>query len=174
MSETTIPSAGALTAALLVSLEPGTSRRCVESALVLLGERAEVLSEAMRAGLVHPVGDRLESADPRISRQVVRGASERQRRAAHLALACCATVSARGELFDRIRAELEGPRARPPESQLTPQERNVAELAATGAPTREIARAIYVSPRTVEYHLTRVYRKLGVRSKAELAFAFRT
>jgi DNA-binding CsgD family transcriptional regulator len=47
----------------------------------------------------------------------------------------------------------------------------VAQLAASGLPTREIASASYLSPKTVEYHLTRVYRKLGVRSKAELVFA---
>ena len=173
MYETMTPSSGAHTAALIVSLEPGASRRSVESALVLLGERAGVLSEALYSGLVHSVGDRLEPTDVRVSRQIIRGATERQRRTAHLALACCASSTGRGDVFDRIRAELEGPRGLPTEGPLTPQERHVAELAATGAPTREIARAIYLSPRTVEYHLTRVYRKLGVRSKAELAFAFR-
>ena len=47
----------------------------------------------------------------------------------------------------------------------------MAELAASGLPTREIAAASYLSQKTVEYHLTRVYRKLGVRSKSELVFA---
>lgn len=56
---------------------------------------------------------------------------------------------------------------------LTPRERNVALLAATGAPTTEIASATFLSPRTVEHHLTRIYRKLGVRSKAELACLLR-
>ena len=54
---------------------------------------------------------------------------------------------------------------------LTPREQKVAELAASGLPTREIAAASYLSQKTVEYHLTRVYRKLGVRSKSELVFA---
>ena len=48
----------------------------------------------------------------------------------------------------------------------------IAELAATGLPARDIAAAAYLSQKTVEYHLTRVYRKLGVRSKSELVFAF--
>ncbi len=51
---------------------------------------------------------------------------------------------------------------------LTPQQARVARLAVSGATTREIADALRVSPRTVETHLAVVYRKLGVRSKAEL------
>jgi DNA-binding CsgD family transcriptional regulator len=52
---------------------------------------------------------------------------------------------------------------------LTPQERQIAQIAATGAPTRQIAAAVFLSPKTVEHHLTHVYRRLGVRSKSELA-----
>lgn len=51
---------------------------------------------------------------------------------------------------------------------LTPQEHRIATLAATGATTREIADAVHVAPSTVETHLTRIYRKLGVASKREL------
>jgi DNA-binding CsgD family transcriptional regulator len=72
-------------------------------------------------------------------------------------------------------AAIGGPVSRTPPKQhgvLTPQEHQIAVLAATGAPTREIATSIFLSPKTVEYHLTHVYRKLGVRSKAELAHAF--
>jgi DNA-binding CsgD family transcriptional regulator len=52
---------------------------------------------------------------------------------------------------------------------LTPSERRVAELAATGGTNREIAQALFVTPRTVEGHLTNVYAKLGVGSREELA-----
>jgi DNA-binding CsgD family transcriptional regulator len=51
---------------------------------------------------------------------------------------------------------------------LTPSERRVAELAGAGATTRQIAAELAVSPKTVETHLTRAYRKLGVRSRPEL------
>ena len=48
-------------------------------------------------------------------------------------------------------------------------ERTVAELAAAGVTNREIGARLYLSPKTIETVLTRVYRKLGVRSRTELA-----
>lgn len=54
---------------------------------------------------------------------------------------------------------------------LTASERRVAELAATGRRNREISRELYVTISTVEQHLTRVYRKLGVRSRHDLRAA---
>lgn len=45
----------------------------------------------------------------------------------------------------------------------------VTTLVARGLSNREVAAELYVSPKTVQYHLTRVYAKLGVRSRAELA-----
>jgi len=53
-------------------------------------------------------------------------------------------------------------------SELTETERRIAELAATGLTNREIAAEAFVSPRTVEDVLSRVYAKLGIRSRAEL------
>jgi DNA-binding NarL/FixJ family response regulator len=52
---------------------------------------------------------------------------------------------------------------------LTPQEEAVSELVARGLSNREVAAELYVSAKTVQYHLTRVYTKLGVRSRAQLA-----
>ncbi|HTI34439.1 MAG TPA: AAA family ATPase [Miltoncostaea sp.] len=52
---------------------------------------------------------------------------------------------------------------------LTPQELQVALAVARGATNRETATALLISPKTVEYHLARVFAKLGVRSRAELA-----
>ncbi|MCA2219075.1 helix-turn-helix transcriptional regulator [Jidongwangia harbinensis] len=52
---------------------------------------------------------------------------------------------------------------------LSEAERRVAELAAIGYTNREISDKLYVTPSTVEQHLTRVYRKLGVSSRSELA-----
>jgi DNA-binding CsgD family transcriptional regulator len=55
--------------------------------------------------------------------------------------------------------------------ELTASERRVAEMAAEGGTNREIAAELYVTPKTVENHLTRVYSKLGIESRAELATA---
>jgi DNA-binding NarL/FixJ family response regulator len=52
---------------------------------------------------------------------------------------------------------------------LTPQERRVAEAVSHGGSTREVAEALVLSPRTVEFHLANVYRKLGVHNRAQLA-----
>jgi DNA-binding CsgD family transcriptional regulator len=52
--------------------------------------------------------------------------------------------------------------------ELTAMERRIAELAATGLTNREVAAAAFVSPKTVEANLARVYGKLGIRSRAEL------
>jgi DNA-binding CsgD family transcriptional regulator len=52
---------------------------------------------------------------------------------------------------------------------LTPSERRVAQMAAAGLTNREIAQALFVTPRTVEGHLTNVYGKLRVSSREELA-----
>jgi DNA-binding CsgD family transcriptional regulator len=51
---------------------------------------------------------------------------------------------------------------------LTHGEQQVAELVCDGRTNAEVAAALFITPRTVEAHLTRVYRKLGVRSRAEL------
>jgi DNA-binding CsgD family transcriptional regulator len=52
---------------------------------------------------------------------------------------------------------------------LTPTERRVASLVAEGRSNREVAAALFVAPRTVEWNLSKIYAKLGVRSRAELA-----
>jgi DNA-binding CsgD family transcriptional regulator len=51
---------------------------------------------------------------------------------------------------------------------LTPQELQVALIVARGITTREAAAALFLSPKTIEFHLGNIYRKLGVRSRAEL------
>ncbi|MEA2451231.1 MAG: hypothetical protein QOG63_3163, partial [Thermoleophilaceae bacterium] len=79
---------------------------------------------------------------------------------------------------DQARVELaatgETARRRDPSTldDLTPQERQIASLLAGGKTTREAAAAIFLSPKTVEYHLRHVYAKLGVHSREELAAAF--
>jgi len=78
-------------------------------------------------------------------------------------------------LAARAAAELRatGERARPrtpaATADLTPQETRVAGLAAEGETNNKIAAQLFISPRTVEYHLGKVFTKLGVSSRAQLA-----
>jgi DNA-binding CsgD family transcriptional regulator len=80
-----------------------------------------------------------------------------------------------GAWTERARAELratgEAARSRrEPEAanRLTPREREIVELVATGATNREIAAHLVLSPRTVDHHLRQVFAKLGISSRAEL------
>ena len=54
-------------------------------------------------------------------------------------------------------------------TELTATERRVADLIAAGATNRDAAAALFVSVRTIETHVASIYRKLGVRTRAELA-----
>jgi DNA-binding CsgD family transcriptional regulator len=99
-------------------------------------------------------------------------AREPLRRAYELAEVCGAT-----ELASAIRTELHATGARPrgsalkgPES-LTPSERRVADLAVEGMTNKAVAQALYVTPKTVEVHLSNAYRKLEIGSRRELAAA---
>jgi DNA-binding CsgD family transcriptional regulator len=56
-----------------------------------------------------------------------------------------------------------------PGSVLIPSEQRIAELAASGMSNEDIAAALFVSSKTVEANLTRVYRKLAIRSRAQLS-----
>ena len=96
----------------------------------------------------------------------------RQRRAAATA------IQEAVDVFERLGTTLWCARARrelervsashPAVPGLTPSERRVAELAVTGMRNREVAAALFISPKTVEANLARIYRKLGIRSRAEL------
>ena len=76
---------------------------------------------------------------------------------------------------ERARAELEATgetlrRGRPNTvEELTPQELQIAVMLASGRTTREAAAALFLSPKTIEYHLRHVYLKLGIHSREELA-----
>jgi DNA-binding NarL/FixJ family response regulator len=99
-------------------------------------------------------------------------AREQLRHAVALATTCGAT-----ELAARAERELHATGARPRRvalsgvDSLTPSERRVAELAAEGPTNGEIAQALFVTQRTVEVHLTSIYRKLAISSRSQLAAA---
>jgi DNA-binding CsgD family transcriptional regulator len=79
---------------------------------------------------------------------------------------------------EQARAELRGTgerarrRSQPRTSELTPQELQVALIVAGGATNKEAAAQLFLSPKTIEKHLGSVFRKLGLRSRTELAGMF--
>jgi DNA-binding CsgD family transcriptional regulator len=74
---------------------------------------------------------------------------------------------ARTEL--RATGEQQSRRAETAAEQLTPHELQIAVLVAQGMTNREAAAALFLSPKTIEYHLGQIYRKLDVRGRAQLA-----
>ena len=144
-----------------------------ERGLAKLGKAVEVLSDSP-AKLEHAKGlTELGAALRRTGQRVL--AREQLRRAVELATICgAAPLAARAE------TELLATGARPRRvalsgvESLTPSERRVAEMAAQGPTNREIAQALFVTQRTVEVHLTSVFRKLEISSRSQLASALGT
>ena len=127
---------------------------------IALHERGDVVFQHARTRLAY--GERLRRAQRRRDARV------------HLRAAA--------EIFDRLdarpwaeraRAELAASgetlaRAGDGAEQLTPQELQIALLVTEGRTNAEVGRAVFLSTRTVEFHLSRAYRKLGVSSRTEL------
>ena len=94
------------------------------------------------------------------------------RRALDIAASCGAQV-----LAARARTELQATGSRPRRAllsgieSLTPAERRIAELAGQGRTNTEIAHALFVTTKTVEWHLANAFRKLGITSRRDLATA---
>ena len=120
--------------------------------------------EAGRTRLLY--GERLRRAGRRIeSRELLRPAL-----AAFETLGAVPWVERAAE---ELRATGESVRRRDPTAvdELTPHELQVALVVAGGATNREAAARLFLSPKTIEFHLGRIFRKLGVRSRTELAQA---
>jgi DNA-binding CsgD family transcriptional regulator len=139
---------------------------------------AETGFEAALAAVDEALGAHARVAMPfeRARTLLVRGGIERRarrKRAAREALAeALAVFDELGAQSFAEQASLElgriGGRA-PAGSRLTPTERRVARLVAEGRSTKEVAASLFVSPKTVEGHLSRIYAKLGVHSRTALA-----
>jgi DNA-binding CsgD family transcriptional regulator len=114
-------------------------------------------------------GERLRRAGRRIdARRQLRAALE-----TFEALEAAAWIKrARREL--RATGEKLGRRAAASGDELTPQELQVALQVAEGRTNREVGAALFLSPKTVEFHLARVYRKLDISSRADLIRRFAT
>jgi DNA-binding CsgD family transcriptional regulator len=135
------------------------------AALELHEQRAGSAFERARTELLY--GERLRRAKRRVE------AREHLRSAIELLDALGAapwSEQARREL----RASGESIPRRDPTApeKLTPQELQVALQVAEGRTNRDVAAALFLSPKTVEFHLTRVYRKLNIHSRAELVRLF--
>jgi DNA-binding NarL/FixJ family response regulator len=61
---------------------------------------------------------------------------------------------------------------RPETAELTPHEVQVALLVAEGRTNREVAAALFLAPKTIEHHLSTIFRKLGIKRRTELARVF--
>jgi DNA-binding NarL/FixJ family response regulator len=108
-----------------------------------------------RAGQRRAAASQLQAARERLSTLNARPDLERCDRE----LAACGLAPAKRSEFDPRR--------------LTPQESAVAGLVATGVSNREVATELFVSIKTVQFHLTHIYAKLGINSRCELAAQFR-
>ena len=146
-----------------------TLPRLVAAAEGDVDEALELLAEAVRAH--DSLGDRLGHARALLALGVV-ARRARQKRAAReaieQALAIFEECGAAGFAV-KARAELGRIGGRTREEGLTAAERRVAVLVAEGRTNREVAAALVLGERTVETHLTRIYSKLGIRSRTELA-----
>jgi DNA-binding NarL/FixJ family response regulator len=112
-------------------------------------------------------GERLRRAGRRVDARVqLRAAAETfQRMGAKLwAERAAAELRATGETARQ--------RDRPATDELTPQELQIALAVANGGTNREVGAALFLSAKTVEFHLSQVYRKLGVRSRTQLTLVF--
>jgi DNA-binding CsgD family transcriptional regulator len=136
-------------------------------------EAAELLGEA--AAAFDELGYRVDAARALLLQaRALRRAGRRNPSADALADAS-ARLGAMGATAWQSQAAAELERVAPGrgEAELTRMERRVAELVARGRRNREIAGELHVSVPTVEAHLTRIYRKLRVRSRTELARVLR-
>jgi DNA-binding CsgD family transcriptional regulator len=167
---------------LALAQEIGVTRAVIRDLCVLGLVRGgddgiELLAQAVSLGAEHPVrlahiqalialGGALRRAN---QRSAARDPLKEALRLAQQGGATALALEAQNELAvtgARRRGEfMWGPEA------LTPSERRVADLAMEGLTTREMAESLFVTPKTVEFHLRHIYQKLGVNSRDKLSGA---
>jgi DNA-binding CsgD family transcriptional regulator len=141
---------------------------------ISLGARGDVDAAERMARQALVEHDRIPMRFERARTQLLLGALQRRQRQKGTATETLKQVLAAFEdvgtplWADRARAELARTKVAPGGDVLTPSERRVAELAASGKTNTDVAAALFISPKTVESNLARIYRKLGIKTRAEL------
>jgi DNA-binding CsgD family transcriptional regulator len=146
--------------------------RCRAMLLAARGDVDAATAAAQRAMTEH---DRLPMPFERARTQLLLGQLQRRLRRKE---AAAETLRDAVAAFDQMGTALWAERARAElaradvahkgTTDLTPSEQRVAELAAAGKSNRDIASALFISPKTVEANLARIYRKLDIHSRAQL------
>jgi DNA-binding CsgD family transcriptional regulator len=154
---------------------PAHVARCrglVAAARGAVDDAASLLEEAVSQH--ENVGDRFGRGRALLALGVVRRRARQKRSAREAIEAAIAGFEQLGAATwtEKARAELGRIGGRTRTVGLTPAERRVATLVAEGRTNRQVAAALFLGERTVETHLSHVYAKLGVRSRAELARTF--
>jgi DNA-binding CsgD family transcriptional regulator len=148
--------------------------RCRAMILAARGDVAAATESAQRAMTEH---GRLPMPFERARTQLLLGQLQRRSRQRE---AASATFREAQRAFEKIgaapwaaRANAERERAKSAWSRdlaLSPSEQRIAESAASGMTNKQIAAALFITEKTVEANMTRIYRKLGIRARAELGW----
>lgn len=152
------------------------ARRCRGLLAAIEGDRTAATAAFLEALRLHERCPRpLEEARTLLALGTAQRRAKERRSARETLERARGTFEALGARLwaDRVRQELAriGGRA-PSTGLLTPVEQRVVELVAEGRSNKEVAAALFLSPRTVEGHLSRAYGKLGIHSRVELARRF--
>jgi DNA-binding CsgD family transcriptional regulator len=146
--------------------------RCRAMWLAAKGDVDAALESVNRAMAEH---DRTPMRFERARTRLLLGKLQRRRRLKDAASKTLAEALAEFEEVgapwwaDHVRTELARTNVRPNSAvSLTPSEQRVADLAASGMTNRDVAATLFIGIKTVEHNLSRVYNKLGIRSRAEL------
>jgi ATP/maltotriose-dependent transcriptional regulator MalT len=148
---------------------------------MLLAARGDLSAATNTAQLAMAQHQRLPMPFERARTQLLLGQLQRRQRQRE---ASAATIREALHTFDELGTQLWAERAKAELARgisgrrrnqgLTPSEQRVAELAVSGMTNRDIAAALFISPKTVEVNLSRIYRKLNIRSRTELYRAWQS